>query len=239
MSVAVKFQPIDRDLIIRLTGTPQDRSRMFAGFAREKLAEAEQQNATVLGHVPPHKTFVDGSLGGSEDSVKPDGVIVYEFEIVSDALIWIGEQLKANSPVGSGRDPHPGLYKESHRLFADGTEVPIGQDVPPAAEYVFSTSLPYSRKIEHGSSPQFPDGVYEVVAALARTRFSNSVKIEFTYRGLVGLSSGSGLLVNPLMDPTRSNVHVRDRRGRFVSQGGPKAYNQSDVRWPVIVVTPR
>jgi hypothetical protein len=229
MVVTTKFQPIDRDLIIRLTGTPQDRSRMFADFAREKLGEAEAQNESVLGHIPPHKTFVDGSVGASEDSVRPDGVIVYEFEIVSDALIWIGQQLILNSPVGSGRDPHPGLYKASHELYADGKLIPLGSDVPPSSEYVFTNALIYSRKIEHGHSPQFPDGVYEAVAIMARARFGNSAKIEFTYRGLIGLSSGSGTLVNPLRDPTR-----RNKKGQ-----GSKAYNVSASRYPCIVVTPR
>jgi hypothetical protein len=137
MVVSAKLQPIDRDLIVRLTGTATQRSAMLADFARDKLAEGEEQNRLVLGRVPPHTTYVDQMLGVSEDSVKPDGVIVYEFELSSDALQWIGEQLQVHSPIGSGRDPHPGLYMRSHTLFADGTEVPEGSAIPQAGEYVF------------------------------------------------------------------------------------------------------
>jgi hypothetical protein len=221
MVVTVKVQPIDRDLIITLVaGTPEQRSAIFAEFARKKLAEGEEQDKQVLGQVPPHKTFVDGSEGASEDNVKPDGgIIVYEFEIVSDALIWISEQLQQHSPVGSGRDPHPGLYQRSHVLFADGNEVPMGSTIPPASEYEFVNIVPYAVKIEHGSSPQFPDGVYEAVAALARARFGNSAKIEFNYRALLGSSVASPV---PLKNTSAA-----------------RAANKSDVRQPSIIITPR
>ncbi len=211
MTISTKIQPIDRDLIIRLTGAPQERSAMFARFAREKLVQAEEQDRSVLGRVPPHKTFVDGKEGASEDSVRPDGgVIIYEFELISEALIWIGEQLVANSPVGSGRDPHPGQYKSSHTLFADGREIPLGQEAPVADEYVFLNALPYAAKIERGLSPQFPDGVYQSVAALASSRYDNSARITFAYRAPLG-----GNLVG----------------GRFG--------NRSENRVPAIIVKPR
>src|ERR1700730_8105367 len=109
MGVTTKVQPFDRNLIIRLTGSPEERSAEFAAAAREILAETEANNAAALGHVPPHVTIVDGVRGASEDQVRPDGTIVYEFELVSDVLGWIADQLELHSPVGGGDDPHSGL----------------------------------------------------------------------------------------------------------------------------------
>lgn len=216
MTVSTKVQPIDRNLVVQLTGTDATRSAMLADFAREQLAEAEQTNEAALGHVPAHQTFVDGRLGASEDSVKPDGVILYEFELTSDALTWISEQLAAASPVGSGSDRHAGLYQHSHMLFADGVQVDPDGEIPGASEYVFVDSLPYSRKIEVGESRQAPDGVYEAVATLAQQRFSKSLDIRFTYRapenGVSSASSGGS------------------RRRRRTSHA-------SDSRQPAIVVT--
>ena len=229
MVVVTKVQPIDRDLIVRLTGTEDTRRAMLASFAREKLAEGEQQNLQVLGRVPPHKTFVDRVQDASEDPVKPDGVIVYEFELVSDALSWIGDQLQKHSPIGAGRDPHPGLYQKSHELFADGTQVIEGADVPPAAEYVFLNALPYARKIQRWF------GVYEAVAAMAGAQFGNTVKVRFTYRA----PEGSSLLKYVSL----GRVFVRDHRGRYVQAESTgdraAAAHERDLRVPAIVVTVR
>lgn len=178
MTVVTKVQPIDRDLIIRLVGSPAERSAEFAEFARETLAEAEKTNEQVLGHVPPHTTVVDGVAGASEDQVRPDGVIVYEFELVTDALTWIGEQLELHSPVKTGR------YQKSHVLFADGDEVAPGADVPQASEYVFTNVQPYSRKLEK------LDGIYQGVASIAASRFGNQAKVTFGYYSVPGGAVG-------------------------------------------------
>ena len=183
MGLSVKVDPIDRDidLILRSDLSPAAASKTFAVFAREQLADAEQQNRQVLGAVPPHETFVDGVPGASEDQVKPDGTIVYEFELVNDVLDYIQTALQQHSPVRSG------LYAKSHELFADGEQVDNPNAPPPASEYVFLNAQPYARKIERGLSPQAPEGVYEAVAAMANARFSNVAKVRFSYRSAVGL----------------------------------------------------
>lgn len=229
MPVVFKMKPLDKDIAIRLTGTPAQRSARFAAFARSKLSEAEAVNKSVLGHVPPHKTFVDGTEGATEDRVKPDGgVVMYEFELVSDTLVWIGDQLREHSPVGSGPDKHAGLYKDSHILYADGSEVPEGADVPQAGEYVFISALPYSRKLEHGSSPQAPDGVYQAVASLAKSRFGNVASIEFNYRA-------------PIDGVLHGYVSPGGRHGRRGNTGPNVAHARhiNDNRVPCIVVRAR
>jgi hypothetical protein len=241
MAVVTKVEPIARDIDILVSGllSPEAQRKAVADFAREKLAEGQETNRRVLGRVPPHKTYVDGAEGQRLEYVRPNGVIVFEFELIVDTLVWIAEWLVAHSPVGSGSDPHPGLYKRSHTLFANGKEVDAAGEIPVADEYVFINTLPYARKIEQGQSKQFPEGVYEATAAMARRRYGNQARINFTYRGLIGTSSGSGTLVNPLRDPTRAAARTRSASGRFTDMGGPKAYNVASVRFPCIVVSLR
>ena len=183
MSVSVKVEAIDRDidLMLKESLSPQAQSKIFADFARQQLALGEQHNQTILGRIPGHKTFVDGSEGADEDRVRPDGIIQYEFQIVTDVFKWIAQQLVLHAPVKTGR------FAKSFTFFADGQEVDVGGTIPTdATEFVFLSPLPYARKIERGESKQAPDGVFQAVADLARARFGNIAKIYFVYRAPLG-----------------------------------------------------
>lgn len=187
MSVTISIEPLGKDIdgIIAEMLSPKARSTILAGAAREALAEADAQNQAVLGKKPPHTTTVDGSEGASEDQVRPDGVIVYEFAIIDDLFAWIVGQLQKASPVRSGRFAH------SFVLFADGNEIDPNGVIPPASEYAFLNTQPYARKIEAGRSPLVPNGVFEAVAALARAKFGRQqAKISFGYRSLQGGAIG-------------------------------------------------
>lgn len=183
MALATRVQPIVRDLELLQKADlgPKAQSAMLAAFAAEAIEEAKQQNKQVLGVVPPYDVYVDGREGAPLASVKPDGVIRAEFELVNEALAWIYEQLQIHSPVLTGR------YASSHELFADGVDVGNPNAAPPAAEvYTFMNTQEYARKIERGASPQAPDGVYQAVATLAARRFGNIAKIRFTYASIAG-----------------------------------------------------
>ena len=210
--VTTRIEPIERSIMlaIREGEPPAERGRRLAGYARQALAEAQEVNRRATGVVPPHSTYVDGRLGAPLESVKPDGVIVFEFDLLNDLFEWIGEMLVANSPVLTGR------YASSHAFFADGVKVEPGADLPEAGEYAFVSTTPYSRKIERGLSPQAPEGVYEAVALLARRRFGNIASIRFSYRALFAQVRGG-------------DRHERAKRGR-----APVA-----DRFPAIVVTVR
>lgn len=212
MVVRTRVEPINRDIDLMLNEalSPAAQSAAFAEFAGEQIEDAKQTNRSILGRMPGYTVSVDGQAGAPLTSVKPDGVIVTEFELFNDVLAWIADQLEQHSPVGSGRDPHPGLYRKSHTLFADGQEVPVGNVVSPADEYVFINMEPYARKIELGSSSQAPDGVYQVIAILGQRRFGNVAKISFGYRTAIS--------------------------GAFV---GGRAGNKSENRNPAIIVMPR
>lgn len=178
MALKTRVEPIDRDIALMLSEalSPKAQSKMFAQFAGEQIEEAKQANRQILGRIPRHTVAVDGRQGSSLESVMPDGVIVAEFELFNDVLAWIGGQLERHSPVKSGR------YRKSHSIFGDGVEVVLGTVIPDASEFVFINTQPYARKIERGQSSGAPDGVYQVVATLARRRFGNIAKIGFSYR---------------------------------------------------------
>jgi hypothetical protein len=186
-----KIDPIARDIEVLVARdlSPQAQSAALAAFAREQKAEIAAVNDAAMGKKVPVQTTVDGVADASEDMVRPAGTIVYEFELASDMLEWIGEQLVTHSPVKSGR------YARSHILLADGVEFdPLSGDIPPAREYVFSNVQPYARKIEGDNnrepeSSQAPDGVFEAVAALAQRRFGNIAKIAFGWRSLRGAAA--------------------------------------------------
>lgn len=162
---------------------PEERSKVFAEYANEQILENARLWLQLLGHVVDFIVYVDGKRDVPLTDVRADGgEIDVEFEVAEDVLRWIADQLEKHSPVGSGKDPHPGLYKKSHVLFADGKEVEDITKTPPAAEYDFVNIVPYARKIERGSSSQAPDGVYQAVAILAQQRFGGIADISFAYR---------------------------------------------------------
>lgn len=194
VAIQTKVEPIDRDvrLIIDEVLSPQARSRQLASGARVYIREGDEINRRVLGRIPPRKTLVDGREGAALESVRPDGVIIAEWELVGDLLFVIAEQLRAVSPVRSGR------YRASHTLFADGVEVAIGKTVPLANEYVFLSDVPYAVKIEGvpgrpAQSKKAPRGVYQITAAKMNRQYGNVARVRFAWRALhSGFTGKSG-----------------------------------------------
>lgn len=219
MALNVKIEPINDwiEITVNEMLSPTARSKAIAEFARERLKEAQDVNQQVLGRLPAHDTFVDGNRGGQLESVNPDrGIIVFEFELLTDVLRWIGRELVLRSPVRSG------AYAKGHTLFADGSEIAIGERMPMADEYSFTNLVPYARKIEIGKTRsgrsftiQVANRIYERTAKDARARFGNIAKIEFTFRGIVG-----GAQINPRL------------------AAGSRQHNKSALRFPTIIVRP-
>lgn len=179
MAVRTKIDPIDRDvsLIISDLLSPEAQSKVLAQAAADQRDEALAINTRALGHAPAYDTFVDGRKGADLSTIKPNGVAVFEFELLDDVFGWIDLQLITHSPVKSGR------YRKSHVFMADGVEVdPQSAKIPEAREYVYVSTVPYARKIERGLSPQAPEGVYQAVAVLAAKRFGNIARIKFGFR---------------------------------------------------------
>lgn len=200
MPISAKIDPIERDLAVLFPDdlSPEGRSHALAAFAREALSDAETQNRQALGRVPDHETFVDGRRGVQPEMVRPDGTIVFEFELLEEVFEWIEAMLILHSPVRSGR------FARSHLFFADNVEVDLAR-APQATEYAFLNTTPYSRKIERGLSSQAPDGVFEAVAVLAGRRFGNLARIRFGYRSLPAGAIGAWA--------SKTTMDTRSRKG--------------------------
>ncbi len=185
MAIRVKIEPIDRDIALLLEDcTPDGQSAALAQFARDEFDAAREINRQAIGRVPPHETFVDGQRSAALDKVRPDGVIVFEFDLWTSIFGLVDLLLISSSPVKSGR------YRRSHILLADGVEVDQDAPFPDASEFVYINTQPYARKIEKGISKQAPDGVYQGVAAMAAQRFGNIARITFAYRRLASGTRG-------------------------------------------------
>jgi hypothetical protein len=222
MPIVTRVDSIDGDidLLLGLVKTAAQAVEI-AQFARKVIADVDATNRTVLGRIPPPIVTVDGSRSGSLEGVKLDGgVITAEWEVIGDVLVWIGETLRERSPIGPS-----GHYRDAHTLFADGVEIPIGLQVPPAREYVFLNPVPYARKIEIGKTKagrdfviQVPNRIYERTATDARARFGNVAAIRDVYRA-------------PLAGQILKYVPIRGPRSRIASSV------ERGLRVPAIVVT--
>ena len=223
MAISTRLQPLGRDITLLFDEdlSPAARSRQLAEFAKQELADGQARNRAALGYVPKHETFVDQKRGAAVETVRPDGVIVYEFELLEVMLGEIAEMLIRHSPVRTGR------YQSSHVLFADGVEVVPGQIPPNASEYAFASMQPYARKIERGLSSQAPDGVYETVAVLSQRRFGNIARVRYGFRsvpeGAIGGWARSGT----------ARALAKRIRG-----GNPAGHHEWLTRQPAVVITP-
>lgn len=185
MAIKVRLDPIATTLRVMVGGGSEQAQRKMVGdFARAEIAKGDEINRRVLGRVPPKEVTVDGKLGAALESVKLNrGTIVVEWEIFTDVLTWIADELRRQSPRISGE------YIRGHRLLADGVEIPVSTAPKPAEVYTFLNIVPYARKIEIGKTKagrdfviQVPNRIYERVATAARSRFGNVADIRFTYR---------------------------------------------------------
>lgn len=86
------------ELFVDRTLSPKARSALLARTAREKLA-ALQASGTASRVV---RRFVDGREDAAEESVSPDGVILYRFIALPQAAAFALAFLQGRSPVRSG-----------------------------------------------------------------------------------------------------------------------------------------
>ncbi len=230
MTVTTRIQPIYQDIKIIISDllSPDAQSAAFAAFAQGALEDAEAQDTAALGYTPTHKTFVDGSETDDLASVKPDdGTIVFVFDIVGDALQTIYGWLIEHAPYLHGE------YQASIKLYADGAEVDLSGQIPAASQYTFLSGVAYARKIEGSDgrkpeSAQAPDGVFQVVAAMAQQQFGNTAKVSFSY-----ISPSAGGVVD-----WAQTAPAQALAGRL--RGGNKLLHQDWLtRVPAITVTPR
>ncbi len=155
--------------------------------------------------------------------------IVYTFSPpMDDVASFALQTLRDLSPVGSGKDPHAGLYRDSHMLFLDGHNVPDVKDWKPGQQIAISNPVPYSRIIELGNDKmRAPLHVYEQAVSVVAARYGNQANIRFDYMpvrfGSVQAYAGS-----------LAGQAAGKRRG-----GSKKALRDWLVRQPCIIITGR
>jgi hypothetical protein len=147
--------------------------RLHARIAREGLAK----HLASRDDKPNVTRIVDGRVGASEDTVKPYGVIRYEFDNLRSAALFAMEQIQALVPVLTGR------YKGQWFFLLDGAEVAPEAIPPTAREITITNDEPYSRRLVvgrrrdgsrlhlRGTTPDF----LQVARYAVIGRFGNSV----------------------------------------------------------------
>lgn len=149
----------------------------LARFAREELAAAQR-----AGEASRHYTrAVNGQANLPEEAVRAPGPIVYSFGWLAEAAITGLTQLKARSPVRSGR------YRRSFIAVADGREVPV-EAIGLARKVELVNTQPYSRKIQVGAQGfETRRGLFDAAARALRREFRGLVRVRVVF---VRLSNG-------------------------------------------------
>jgi len=157
---------------------PPDVQRHHAAVARRGLVDHLRK---LKGDLPEVQTFVDGRLGAPEESVKPYGVIRYEFVFASEAATFALKEAQEMSPVDSG------AFRRAWFLMVDGKEVAADAIPPSARRIVLTNDRPYARKIEVGAmTVRVPPGIVDRLQRVVLRRFGNSVEADVQYIELAG-----------------------------------------------------
>lgn len=198
---------------------------MLAQFATVEIAAADQRNAAVVGRKVPHETFVDGRPSSNLMSVRPDGIIVAEWDLGVEVVRWIYTTLREKAPVLKGE------YRDSITIFANDRVVPSPDAIGNADMIVIMATVPYARKLEGIAGPKYmssqaPDGVFKVVEAMGRRRFGNQAKIAYTFRNLGGMTSSLEAWASPRLSRNQRKFGRKKAQRQF----------DKDTRNPAILI---
>ncbi|MFT8245193.1 hypothetical protein [Roseomonas sp. BN140053] len=179
---------VDRSL------TPAAQSARLAAVAIEGREELIRSGRAS----PSYSTTVDGREGAPEAQVRPDGRIVYRFNLLGEAAVFAMSFLRSRAPSRSGRfkdsfvyavgegftgGPARGTWHNGAKVAASyGTARIIRtESFDPqrldAAEVLLFNQQPYSRKVDvqmAGSRRlrfEVPPGMFDDAAAAVRRRF--------------------------------------------------------------------
>jgi hypothetical protein len=151
---------------------PREISAALARVARAGVADlVSSGRASAV-----YETFVDGQKGADEDTVRPDGVIVYRFGVLGEAAAFAMAFLLERSPERSGR------YRRGFWFAVDGRPVSRSSfDTqrlsPDAGEVMVYNREPYSRKLDvqliggRRLRVMVPPGIFDDAAKAVRRRF--------------------------------------------------------------------
>ena len=157
---------------------PATLSGLLAGAARAQVAELVADGSAS----PVFTRWVDGIEGASEDSVRPDGSILYEFQYLDEVVAFALDYCRARSPVDSG------TYRDSWFALVAGNQVdPSSAHIPPLAEVLVTNDQPYHRKIEVGAMHMtVPPHIVEQCRQAVLARWASQVSAGVRYVQLPG-----------------------------------------------------
>jgi hypothetical protein len=189
MPLDIKIKPVSQSFRVLVDEllSPKAQSAKIADFARRQIRAADEINRRALGVVPPKKVTVNGREDELLTNIPlPKGVIIAEYRVIDDVLVWIMKTLRDRSPVVSGD------YRKGHKMFADVIEANPAKP-PLASRYSFFNVVPYTRKIEFGKTKSGRDFVIKVENLIykrtgddARAKFGNVAKISNGFAASVG-----------------------------------------------------
>lgn len=182
-----------------------------------RVAINARDTAVRRGDAPPHwTTNVDGRQGAPESSVRPDGFILYKFNVMGLAANAAIQLCKERSPVRSGR------YRDSWVVVVEGKPwTDDVADVPEGKEVMIVNPQPYARKIDTGAMKMsVPPGIVEAVRQSIQRKFPtvNAARAFVTVP--------SGLLDNA--------PYILRRNGRAKDRTAGKA-----ITYPALILTRR
>ena len=169
------------DVFVRRSLSPQAQAKMLADTAKKGVADLIATGRAS----PDYRRYVDGREGVPEESVKPDGVIVYRFNQLGAITTFALSFLVNRSPIRSGD------YRKSFYIGVNGKFIPMAQfnpnAVPPDAEIVIGNTQPYSRKVDvqlvgtRKLSFSVPAGLFDDAAQAVRRRYGALVDAKRVY----------------------------------------------------------
>jgi len=121
------------------TLSPEALSRHLAQAARRLRDEAIRS-----GEAPDsYDTFVDGRAEAAEDSVRPNGVIVYRFNLLAMAVQYAWEEWHRLAPVDTGD------YRRSVLVSVNGMRWPRAfKAIPRSADVMLVDPVPYGNRVD-------------------------------------------------------------------------------------------
>lgn len=196
------------ELFINQNLTPEAQSAALAKVAREGLAELQRtgEASTVF------RRYVDGKEGAAEESVKPDGVIVYAFDHLATIITFALSFLLDRAPPASVAPVSPAHGKPTH--YRDGFALGLGGRMVAAkdwnpdafdadgagAEILIFNRVAYGRRLDvqadGGKRLKFtvPAGIWDDAAKEINRRFGGIVtatrQYDIDYPGKYALRTG-------------------------------------------------
>lgn len=141
---------------------PERRAAAVAAMAR-----AARDKLIAEGAAPPlYTTFVDGREGAAEETARPDGAILYQFDVIGIAAAFALEFARGRSPAQSGEYRRSWFIAVNGRPYAGAIAA-----IPGDAVVMVTNRAPYHRKIDTGGQRGIGRNIVEATRQAVRARW--------------------------------------------------------------------